>query len=259
MIRPPRISSLCNSSSATNHQAMSWMETGGELARNKVALRRLYSTPPLRRAWNDDGNNSFIGIHLVERSIALLAPELSGDLLDVGCGTNPYSKYFQHVRSKRNCDYSAERGTVDFVSSAVALPIKDNSFDAILCTEVLEHVPDPLATWREFYRVLRPNGKVLLSTPMYWPSHEQPYDFYRYPEHGLRYCGEQSGFFVRELIPRGGVWALWGQVTLQVMPQYFRLRAQRRFWSHTVLALDRWRCNAKITLGWTMLAEKPPA
>ena len=62
---------------------------------------------------------------------------------------------------------------------------------------------------------------------------------------------------IRELIPRGGVWALWGQVTLQVMPQYFRFGWQRACWSRSLLALDRWRCNAQITLGWTILAEKP--
>lgn len=238
---------------------MSWMETGSEPARNKASLRRLYTTPPLRRAWTDRANCSFIGIHLVERSIALLAPQLTGDLLDVGCGTAPYTSYFPHIRSKRNCDYHAARGTVDFVSSAVALPVRAESFDSVLCTEVLEHVPDPHATWSEFHRVLRPGGKVLLSTPMYWPSHEQPYDFFRYPEHGLRFCAERNGFKIIDLIPRGGVWAMWGQMTLQVMPQYFCFGWQRSLWSRCLIALDRWRGNAQITLGWTILAEKSPS
>jgi SAM-dependent methyltransferase len=193
---------------------------------------------------------------LIERSMALLAPELAGDLLDVGCGESPYESYLGHTRSKRKCDYNAARGAVDFVSSAVCLPVKDNSFDAILCTEVLEHVPDPVATWREFHRVLRPHGRVLLSTPMYWPSHEQPYDFYRYPEHGLRWLATNAGFSVEALLPRGGVWALFGQVTLHVMPQYFRVKAQRRLWNRTVLKLDAWRCNPQVTLGWTILARK---
>ena len=238
---------------------MTWMETGGEVARNKVSLQRLYARDSALSAWPDKSNHAFIGIHLVERSIALLARELSGDLLDVGCGTAPYDAYLGHVRSKRNCDYNPRRGTVDFVSSAVALPIKECSFDSILCTEVLEHVPNPHATWREFHRVLRPGGRVLLATPMWWPSHEQPFDFYRYPEHGLRYLAEQNGFQVLELMPRGGVWALWGQVTLQAMPQYFRFEWQRVWWNRTLLALDRWRNNAQLTLGWTMLAEKPRA
>jgi SAM-dependent methyltransferase len=233
---------------------MSWMETGGETLRNKAALRRLYADEFVPRAWTARADPAYIGVHLIERSISLLASELRGELLDVGCGAAPYAAYFPHVSSKRNCDYNAARGTVDFVSSAVALPVKDASFDSILCTEVLEHVPDPHATWGEFHRVLRPGGKVLLSTPMYWPSHEQPFDFYRYPEHGLRYCAERNGFEILALIPRGGVWALWGQVTLHVMPQYIRFAWQRRLWNWTLLALDRWRANGQITLGWTILA-----
>ena len=64
----------------------------------------------------------------------------------------------------------------------------------------------------QFHRLLRPGGKVLLTTPMYWPSHEEPYDFYRYPHFGLRRLARESGFEVVKLLPRGGVWAFLGQV-----------------------------------------------
>ena len=130
--------------------------------------------------------------------------------------------------------------------------------DSILCTEVLEHVPDPLAVWREFYRVLRVGGKVLLTTPMYWPGHEEPYDFYRYPEFGLRRLAQETGFEVAQLVPRGGAWAFFGQVILHVMPHYLRFRWQRVILNRCVLGLDAWRSNPRLTLGWTILAVKQP-
>ncbi len=226
-------------------------------ARQHDALSRLYETGSYApRSWRDLSDYSFIGVSLVERSIALLSSQLSGKLLDVGCGNKPYQSYFQHVTSYEGCDFDASRGPVDFQCPADQIPRPDNSYDSILCTEVLEHVPDPAAVWREFYRILKPGGMVLLTTPMYWPSHEQPYDFSRFPAHGLVYLAERGEFEVLDLIPRGGVWAHLGQVVLHMMQQYFRLSVQRRLWNRGVLALDRWRLNPAITIGWTILARK---
>jgi 2-polyprenyl-3-methyl-5-hydroxy-6-metoxy-1,4-benzoquinol methylase len=129
--------------------------------------------------------------------------------------------------------------------------------DSILCTEVLEHVPDPLAVWKEFHRLIRPGGKVLLTTPMYWPPHELPYDFFRYPEHGLRRLVEDSGFRLLAIIPRGGPLAFWGQATIHVWQPFFRLGALRTIWNKSLLALDRRSGKPRITMGWTVLAEKP--
>jgi len=220
-------------------------------------FKALYADRSFRpRVFTDKSDISFVAVHLIERSIALLAPEIEGDMLDVGCGQQPYLSYFEHVAGKRACDFDASRGNVDFACSADRIPLEDGSLDSILCTEVLEHVPDPLAVWKEFHRLLRPDGKVLLTTPMYWPAHELPYDFYRYPEHGLRYLVSQSGFELLALVPRGGPWALWGQVTLHVMQHYFPFRWQMALWNRITLWVDR-RCGGpRLTLGWTVLARR---
>ena len=186
----------------------------------QFALRDLYSNRVFRpRAWKDSTDHAYIDIHLIERSIALLSEELTGELLDVGCGRQPYAEYFGHVARKRACDFDAKRGDVDFACPADDIPLPDASLDSILCTEVLEHVPDPLAVWREFNRLLKPGGKVLLATPMYWPGHEEPYDFYRYTGFGLRRLASDSGFEVVTILPRGGIWAFFGQVLLHSLPQ----------------------------------------
>lgn len=208
--------------------------------------------PPV---WCDRADSGYIGTHLIERSIAGLSAELKGCLIDVGCGEQPYKKYFNHVERTVACDFDASRGKVDFACPAHAIPTADGSFDSILCTEVLEHVPDPLAVWREFRRILKPGGRVLLSTPMYWPPHELPYDFYRYPEQGLRYLAATAGFRVLELWPRGGRWALFGQVGMHVLHHYFRLAFMRRWWNSLFLLIDQRRNNPDLTLGWTILAE----
>lgn len=227
---------------------------------NAAELRALYGERGFApRAYTDMCYPSFIGITLIERSICLLSRELTGELLDVGCGSQPYASYFTHVTRKRACDFNAKRGAVDFECPADRIPLPDESLDSILCTEVLEHVPDPLAVWREFHRLLRPGGKVLLTTPMCWPGHEEPYDFYRFPEFGLRRLANESGFEVLRLVPRGGAWAYFGQVTLHVMPHFIRFRWQRWLTNKFFLALDAWRCTPRTTLGWTILAVKAPA
>jgi SAM-dependent methyltransferase len=226
---------------------------------NAREIRALYANPNFTpQAWKDPSDHAFIGISLIERSIAVLAPELTGELLDVGCGPQPYANYFRHVKRKRACDFNAKRGQVDFECPADKIPLPDDSLDSILCTEVLEHVPDPLAVWREFHRLLRPGGKVLLATPMSWPGHEEPYDFYRFPEYGLRHLARESGFEVLRLMPRGGAWAHLGQTILHVMPQYLKFSWQRRLANKFFLKLDAWRCAPRMTLGWTVLAVKRP-
>ena len=227
------------------------------VAEHAAELRALYQqadfTPPI---WTDPSDVGYLCVTLIERSIALLSKELNGELLDVGCGRQPYESYFRHVARKQACDFDSKRGQVDFECPAHRIPLPDQSLDSILCTEVLEHVPDPLAVWREFHRLLRPGGKVLLATPMYWPPHEEPYDFYRYPEFGLRYFTRESGFEIVRLIPRGGPWAFFGQVGLHVMPHIIRFRWMRRLWNKFFLGFDGWRCSGRLTMGWTVLARK---
>lgn len=223
----------------------------------RPALHALYASPLHGPAyWSDKSDAAFINNHLIERSIAGLGPRLRGELIDVGCGMQPYKNYYAHAVRIVACDFDAKRGQVDFACPAHAIPVTPESFDSIFCTEVLEHVPDPLAVWCEFHRVLRPGGQVLLSTPMYWPAHELPYDFYRYPENGVRYLATTAGFEIIELWPRGGRWAMLGQVGMHALHHYMKLRAMRRAWNSFFLWADRKRNNPDITLGWTILAQK---
>jgi ubiquinone/menaquinone biosynthesis C-methylase UbiE len=100
-------------------------------------------------------------------------------ILDLGCGTG---MYFQTLANKSNIvyglDYSLasverakEKGYVEVKQGDIqSLPYPDNSFDFVFCTEVLEHILEYDLALKEIFRVLRPNGVLLLTTTTYYTS-----------------------------------------------------------------------------------------
>jgi SAM-dependent methyltransferase len=64
--------------------------------------------------------------------------------------------------------------------------LQDESFDIIVCTEVLEHTLDPFSVIQEIFRLLKPSGVLLLSTPFNFRIHGPLPDCWRFTEHGLR-------------------------------------------------------------------------
>ncbi|HNO94085.1 MAG TPA: methyltransferase domain-containing protein [Anaerolineales bacterium] len=66
-------------------------------------------------------------------------------------------------------------------------PLQTSGVDCILCTEVLEHIPNPQSCVEEIRRTLRNDGVVFVSVPFFYPIHADPNDFQRYTEDGLRY------------------------------------------------------------------------
>jgi SAM-dependent methyltransferase len=108
----------------------------------------------------------------------------SGGLtLDVGSQNGPYAGHFP-----RRVALDLRRGAgVQIVGDAQALGIRDASFEVVLCTEVLEHVPEPQRMIDELFRVLEPGGRLLLTTRFLFPIHDAPYDYFRFTKYGLRH------------------------------------------------------------------------
>lgn len=156
-------------------------------------------------------------------------------VIDVGAGELKYKMYFVH------CDYLSVdlcigddvwdyRG-VDVVASAFELPIRDETFDAVLCIQVLEHLNSPARAFAEFHRILRPGGRVFVSFPLLAGEHQQPFDFFRYTQFGLKFLAESTGFRVVSIEPHGGsiialeilAWsAFWALLPIrrQTLPRY---------------------------------------
>jgi ubiquinone/menaquinone biosynthesis C-methylase UbiE len=83
-------------------------------------------------------------------------------------------------------DVRPDKG-VDVVGDAHKLPFKDNEFDNVLCTEVLEHLHTPVVAIAEMARVLKDGGTIILTTRFMFPIHDAPGDYFRYTKYGLRY------------------------------------------------------------------------
>lgn len=136
-------------------------------------------------------------------------------VLDAGAGDAPYRELFGH------CDYVTTDWTrsvhpgarsADVIASLADLPVADASFDAVVCTQVLEHVDDPRAVVAELHRVLRPGARLWLTVPLVWPLHEEPFDFFRYTPHSLAMLLARAGFVDVQVAPRNGYFATVAQL-----------------------------------------------
>jgi len=107
-------------------------------------------------------------------------------VLDVGTGSAPYRELFRHCRyftqdfARLDPDRLLHKAYshIDYVSDAASIPVEPGSFDAVICTEVLEHVPEPIRVVKEIARVLRPGGTLILTAPLGSGIHQEPFHFY---------------------------------------------------------------------------------
>ncbi|MBV8244655.1 MAG: methyltransferase domain-containing protein, partial [Candidatus Eremiobacteraeota bacterium] len=159
----------------------------------KTSLKRRKSPRCSIFAPQGIGGNQF-----ADNVTACLERYASGTLLDVGCGEKPFRDRVRGPERWIGLDVEGNP-SADVTGSADRIPMEDASVDTVLNTQVLEHVPDPLAALVEFYRVLVPGGYLVLSAPQYYEMHEVPHDYYRFTEYGLRYLLSRAGFTVVEL------------------------------------------------------------
>jgi SAM-dependent methyltransferase len=138
-------------------------------------------------------------LHLSDLLLALKAHATDAklDILDFGAGSSPYRSLFPKANYRR-ADFAIGTGKgLDFVlneSLQVAAP--DNSFDLVLSTQVLEHVEQPENYLKECLRLLRPGGKLVLTTHGIYADHPCPLDLHRWTADGLAALCKKSGFEV---------------------------------------------------------------
>jgi SAM-dependent methyltransferase len=140
-------------------------------------------------------------------------------VLDVGSGDAPYRELFEGL-DYVTCDWPASQYTPDvppdIVASADSIGLPDASVDAIVCTQALEHMPEPWRVLEEFHRLVRPGGTLWVTTPFVWYLHEEPHDYYRYTSHGLRFLIQRAGFTDVEVLPMNDSMATIAQLLTQL-------------------------------------------
>ena len=123
-------------------------------------------------------------------------------VLDAGAGDERYKPIFAHTRYESVDFCQADQiqyARVSVVCNLATLPLQDAQYDHVICTQVIEHTPNPTQVLRELCRVLRPGGMLWLSTPLFFEEHMQPYDYFRYTQFGLRRLLGEAGFAVQRI------------------------------------------------------------
>ena len=136
------------------------------------------------------------------------ARRMCGVVLDVGCSDRWIQSHLASEVTYIGLDFPSTgktlyRATPDIYGDATRLPIESGCIDGIVCLEVLEHVRDHQAALREFSRVLKPGGALVLSMPFLYPIHDAPHDFQRLTRYGLQRDLLNSGFDVVTITKTG--------------------------------------------------------
>jgi SAM-dependent methyltransferase len=154
------------------------------------------------------GNSAYLIHRGITRSLsdardAYLQPGVR--ILDVGCGVQPYYPLFAPIASAYDGNDVTAGPRVRYVSPAESLPAPSDSYDLVLCTQVLEHVRSPSAALAEMSRVLSPGGFLFLTTHGVYPFHPDPADYWRWTEQGLAAAIEDAGGLnLVGVVPHGG-------------------------------------------------------
>jgi SAM-dependent methyltransferase len=124
---------------------------------------------------------------------------------DIGCGEQPLRQQIESLGARYlGIDISQNRqGTVDVLAPITSVPLADSSFGVILCTEVLEHVPDTHQAFSELSRLCQPGGIIILTTPFAYPLHEEPHDFVRLTPYQITRCAGLNHLEIVELTTAG--------------------------------------------------------
>ncbi len=121
-------------------------------------------------------------------------------ILDAGAGECPYKDYFKafqyHACDLKVGDETWNYSNINFECDLENIPIKSNTYDAVLCYNILEHVPYPSKIIAEFYRILKKNGKLFIAVPQEWKLHQEPHNYFNFTKYGLNLVLKDAGFKV---------------------------------------------------------------
>jgi len=214
------------------------------------------------------------------QSVANSLPQ-GARVLDAGAGPCKYRPLFAHCRyeSQDFGQYTGpdlKYGQIDHVCDITAIPVEANSFDCIICTEVLEHVPYPDRVINELARILRPGGTLALTAPFTSGIHMAPYHYYAgFSRYWYQHFLPLAGLQIQSCQANGGFFKLYGQESARflysITPShrlarwcFLPLKAVLALWFRLLLPLachylDRFDPEPEQTVGYLVIARKTAA
>ncbi len=163
-------------------------------------------------------------------------------LLDAGAGEQRYRQFCQHLdyTSQDFCQYDGkgdgkglhngkwDTSAIDIVGDIWNIDVSDQSFDVVLCTEVFEHILYPIETVKEFCRILKKGGVLILTAPFCSLTHFSPYHYYTgFTRYWYQSVLEDNGFTVESIEPSGNYFSFVAQEvlrTIKEVPNYTNKR-----------------------------------
>ncbi len=192
-----------------------------------------------------------------------------GSLYDLGCGTQPYYEDIKpfvinyigvdwgNTLHKKNMHIEADLNQ--------ALPIENAVADTVLCLQTLEHLSEPLMFLKEANRIMKTGANIMITVPFIWHVHEEPFDFFRYTNYGLKHLLTKANFKQIEIQAVSGFWVSW---VLRFNYNTYRYSNKLGKWITIILIpiwfigqiiaplLDKYDKNNRDTIGYCATAIK---
>lgn len=206
--------------------------------------------------------------YLIDQQLKKIGNHINGYILDVGAGKFiRYKNYFQNIEKYVRLDIDPKTHP-DILASAEKIPIRNNSVDSIVCNGVIGDIKNLSETILEFYRILKPGGKILITEYFMTQLHDEPNDFWRFTCYGLRELFLKCGFSEVFMEKRGGFFVLMLQNKIRYLIDKFNLYSHK--WSRifnplfkvsfqiaqSLDKIDKSWSNKNYSIGWTAIFER---
>lgn len=210
--------------------------------------------------------------YLQNKFIKRLAKLAKGKkVLDAGAGECPFKPLFKEseyvAQDIGEIDAIFDYSKIDVSSDIYDIPVPENSFDFVLCSEVLEHLQYPDRAIKEFKRLLKNGGQIWITVPFSGGLHQEPYDFYRYTKYALEGFAKDNELSTVEITPLGGAFTYLSLVVKNIGSNISDTPLAYVLWSiilfpiilvlsPVLFLLDKMDNLKKLTTGYLVIYEK---